>query len=42
MNSMSQVQILEEAVYISLCANDFEKGMNPFLLFLYGDIVGQI
>ena len=31
---VTQVQIIDEAVCISLCANAFGKGMNPFILSL--------
>ena len=32
MKMATQVQILDKAVYVSLCANALGKGMNPFLL----------
>ena len=31
MKSVTQVQILDEAVYVSLRANDFEKYINPLV-----------
>ena len=31
MDLMKQVQFLNEAIYLSLYANDLGKGMNPFL-----------
>ena len=32
MELATQVQILDEAVCISLCADTLRKGMNPFVL----------
>ena len=32
MDMMTRVQILDEAVWISLCGNDFEKSKNPIIL----------
>ena len=41
--SVIWVQILDEAVCVSLCANTLGKGMNPFTPPpSYGQIVGQI
>ena len=33
MEYVTRVQILDEAVYVSLCANALRKGMNPYVLF---------
>ena len=34
MDLTGQIQILDKAVYVSLCTNTLEKGMNPSVLFL--------
>ena len=42
MDTETQVQILDEAVYISHSANILRKGMNPTILpSIWGKIVGQ-
>ena len=42
MDFTSQVEILDEAIYISLCTIVLGKGMYPYLLTTMGKIVGQI
>ena len=37
---MSQVQILDETICISLHANALGKGMNPYSFPSYGQIIG--
>ena len=41
MDTVEQVQILDEAVCISHCANTFGKGMNPIISLQLWAIEGQ-